>query len=74
MQPAQWKDLSISSALQFRRQYGHIRKDFEEGKNALSLEAVNEPLVLKSLCVWGQDQGIKYREYAREDAQGQWIW
>lgn len=41
---------------------------FEKGKNTLTLEAVNEPLVLKSLSVRGLEQGRNYQNYTKENA------
>lgn len=38
---------------------------FEKGENTLTLEAVNEPLVLKSVSVRGLEQGISYQEYVQ---------
>lgn len=36
---------------------------FEKGVNTLTLEAVNEPVVLKSLTLTAVDEGISYEEY-----------
>ncbi len=41
---------------------------FEKGKNTLTFEAVNEPLVLKSLSVRGVEQDRNYQDYAQENA------
>lgn len=71
IRPAQVEEYAWQGAY-YRDDMGYITEPyqfyFEKGKNTLSLEAVNEPLVLKSLCVRGREQGIKYREYAGENA------
>ena len=71
IRPAQVEVYGWQSAC-FRDDMGYVAEPYtfwlEKGKNTLSLEAVNEPMVLKRLALMGVQKQRPYKEYLAEQS------